>query len=1042
MRRTTLMAGRIVSLCLAFVLGFFSAFGAIAGGIYFAYSSLSVDKLKDFGVNLPVDEFVDQNAEKPATSLTIQELVAEIQNMQASELTLEEMINRYGLILPEDFVEKVPDPVMNEIPFTMLFSPEGMQLVMDSVTVIDVLSMIPEDISGTIVSDPARDALSDNTLSDIVAMNMGHIFDGIQLGYLTGVHYELDENGVYQAVWADENNPTLIELIAPLDLGAILTETSAGGNGDVLGVIKNSIGHVVVNEIFDTFMTDVTLLSSLLGEATLGDLIVQNPDTGVHELDMMVAMEGKKIGGFLGYTEVEFTDPETFEVGYMWTDANGEQVRGVSAKFADILVTDLMNGQVSIDTILDDLILADVLGYTKGDKLPVFMHDNLENPINLDEEITIWYAGEVPADKMMNSFADKTIDWISTSVSTLKLADILGYVLYDGEWYLWEVKTVGDSDAIVLSPGSPIMTEIAGTPIGELSSIENTLKDVQIGTLLGYEAIYDSDDKFVFWSTGVDADGNPVKATGITGSLADLTINELSDGTTLQTTIDGIAIADVFGYTKGEDGKWYKGNELVTGPMAALAESKVGSLASDINDIAIGELLGHTPVYETDDDGNFVYDDSNNKIITHWVDGNNEKVDGIIGSFASLTIDDMKDNDKIQKAVKDVTVADVLGLYKDENGVWHNSDDSEATGIMSALAETTVGNISTKMQEITVGEMLGLYKDDKNVWRNSDGTRATGAVAALADATVGTLNTDLNNVKVGELLSYVYLESGDANANAGAGWYVYDEATDTYTKATGVTAALADSTISSMNTDLQDLLVGDVAGYTYNEDDHCWYDGNKKASGILAELADLTVNDLTEEGALTERIGNVKLAEALGYTYDTEKKAWVDKSNQPLDGIMAALADKPINNMNSAIQDLTLNDVLPGEKTGLLTIIPGDTPINNINGAINESITDTPLQFFIDQGLITFDANTRNMLDGICYSREQALGNGNYLIPIDEINDNYKDKYADSYTYTYTIEIGGVQREETVIIQDKVPVWRTKPLQDSFGFIVELISGN
>ena len=254
MRRTTLMIGRVVSLCLAFVLGFFSAFGAIAGGIYLVYSTVSLEKLNEwgekFGFSLPLDDFVDPDAEMPATSLTISDLLAEIRGIQNDKLTLEDMIERYGLILPADFVDKMPPSVKSEIPFTALFSEDGINAVMESITVTDVIDMIPSEIASNIISNPARDALSDNTLAEIVAMDMGHIFEGIQLGYITGVNYVLDENGVYQVVWADENDPTLLELIAPLDLGGILCAVS-DGEGNVFEVIENSIGDVTVNSIFE-----------------------------------------------------------------------------------------------------------------------------------------------------------------------------------------------------------------------------------------------------------------------------------------------------------------------------------------------------------------------------------------------------------------------------------------------------------------------------------------------------------------------------------------------------------------------------------------------------------------------------------------------------------------------------------------------------------------------------------------------------------------------------------------------------------------------
>ena len=1013
MRKTTLMIGRIISLCLAFVLGFFSAFGAIAGGIYFAYSNVSLEKLNEwaskFGFSLPLDEFVDPEAETPATSLTLQDLFAEIQQVKTDELTLEEMIEKYGLRLPKDVVDKMPAPVMKEIPFALLLSEEGIQMAMDRVTVVDIINMIPPEIAATMVSDPAREAFSDNTLAQIVAMDMGHIFEGVQLGYVTGVTYVLDENGVYQAVWEDPMDPTLLELIAPLDLGGILSAVSAG-EGNVLEVIENSIGDVSVNSIFNTFMSDVTLLSNLLGEATLGDLIVVDPDTGEYTIDFMQAMDGRRVGSLLGYTEEEVTDPETLEVSYNWIDTEGNNVKGISKKIADIYINDFLNGTVSFDTIMNDLIIADVLGYEKGEKLPVFMHDNFENEVILEEEIIVWYSNGAPADKLMNAFADKTVDWLGSSVSTLKLADVLGYRMYDGEWYSWEVQSVNDADAIVLNPGSPIMSEIAGTAIGEMGDIEDTIKDIQIGTLLGYESIRDENDVHLYWSTGVDGDGNPVEATGITASIADLTINELADGSTLQATVDDISIADVLGYTKGEDGKWYKDGVVVTGPMAALAESKVGSLSDDINSIAIGEMLGYTPVYITDADGN--------ETISHWENADGAPVEGLMGAFVDLSIEDMKDNDTIMNAVHDVKVSDVMGL-KYENGEWHNSDGTKATGIMSAIADVKVGELSAKMQEITIGEMLGLYEENGE-WYNSDGTKASGVVSALADTSVGNLNAELNNIRVGEVLGFKYNEAEQR-------WYDGDKV------ASGVTGALADSKLTTLNEDLSHLLVGEIAGYTKlmaddpraNEGEG-WYVHDEvsgtytKASGILAELSDLTVNQLTDtEGtALTDNIGNVKLADALGYSKNNDGE-WCDKEGTPLTGIMAALADKPINQMGSAVDDLTLKDVLPGERSGLLSIIDEDTKIDDFDKSVDESIKNTPLQFFMDEGLVVFEDTTMNYLDLIS---EQKGGDKMTTLTQEMIDTGYYDSW---------IEANGTA---------DIPTWRTQKLTESFNYIVMLIS--
>lgn len=1059
MRKASMIVVRIISLCLAFVLGFFSAFGAVAGGIYLAYSKVSIDKINEwgekFGFYLPTDDYVDQEAEKPITSLTIQELLAEMQGLGKSKLTLDQMINRYGLIVPSDVTDKIPNSIMNDIPFASLFTKEGIDAAMNTVTVTEILDLIPKDIAATIISDPTRDELSDNTLADIVKMDMGHIFDGIQLGYITMVNYEKDENGVYQIVMADPSNPTLLELVAPLDLGGILKAVTKK-EGNVLEVVEKSIGDVVITSLLGTSMKDITALSNLLGNATIGDMIVQDPVTGEFTLDVMAAMEGKKVGSLLGYEETEIPD-ESGSTSTVWKDTDGKEVKGINAKIADYALTDLIEGKISTNTLLDGLTVADILGYEKRD-LPIYLNDTA-----LEGTITVWYQekGE-PVDKIMGAFAGMAFDDISTISSSLHLYDILGYYEHDDEWYTWEVE----GEKVVLTATSGIMAEIADTPVGDLSSIEVKLKDMKIGDLLGYTPEYEKDGKGNYIT---DAKGNKIvdywkdsngKVTGVTASLSDLTINELSDGNTLQNTINDMRIADVMGYTEKEDG-WYQGESKVTGVMAALAESKVSDLSTDINNMQIGKMLGYTPVYTTDSEGN--------QIIDHWVDSNNDQVTGIMASFAGLSVDDMSDNNKVQAAIQDIKVADVMGLKQDEHGIWRDSDDNQASGIMSAIADTKVGDLSDKMNTIMIGEMLGhtpVYKKDGegnkiiDHWVDSNGNEVTGIVGVLADTTVADLNSRLNNVTVGEVLGFKKETTTDKNGNEVTIWYDGKDDEGNDKPASGVTGALANTKLNELNSALNSLKIGEVAGYTpvYKKDsngnyvnsegtivtekdrviDHWEVSEGVPATGIMAQLADLTVDQLTNNDTLTDKIGNVTLADTLGYKKN-ESGNWCDKSGEQLTGIMAALADKPINQMNTAVNELTLNDVIPGEKTGLLSIVGGSTKITEINGAIDNSIKTTPLQFFIDNELITLEDSTQSALD----VASQTKGDKVQITGISEdgkygtITDK-DDKGNDKSSYDkYNLDSSYIIKEGSNYY---VPTWRTKPLQEAFGYVVKLLT--
>ena len=175
---------------------------------------------------------------------------------------------------------------------------------------------------------------------------------------------------------------------------------------------------------------------------------------------------------------------------------------------------------------------------------------------------------------------------------------------------------------------------------------------------------------------------------------------------------------------------------------------------------------------------------------------------------------------------------------------------------------------------------------------------------------------------------------------------------------------------------------------------------------------------------------------ALGYTKNAEGK-WCDKNGE-ITGIMAKLADKPINDMNSAINSLTLDDVFTGEKTGLLAIIPANTPINEINDAINGSIQDTPLQFFIDEGLISFDDYTESLLDHYCYIVEDGNENKTEMVDISDFADEQKKYYANCKGY-HMFEYSGINMKYDWE-ENTIPKWRTMPLNQSLNYIVKLIS--
>jgi hypothetical protein len=462
--------------------------------------------------------------------------------------------------------------------------------------------------------------------------------------------------------------------------------------------------------------------------------------------------------------------------------------------------------------------------------------------------------------------------------------------------------------------------------------------------------------------------------------------------------------------------------------------------------MTIGKMLGYSPVYtnETDEHGN--------KIIDHWVDGNGVEVTGVMTAFAGLTIDEMSGGTAVQDAIQNITVADILGLKydntakvwfedKNSNGTYEEGVDTKSTGIMAALADTKVGGISSKMETIYIGEMLGyearyqVSNDEIDHWVDGNGVRVTGVVAALASTRVQDLNTRLQTIKVGEVLGYSYDSANDVWYEDADGDGEYDNGE----KVKGVTGALAGTELDGLSGALSNLQIGEIAGYEKRADDPAtpeneagWYtEDGKPAGGILGALADLTVDGITKENNLSNAIQDITLADAMGYTYDEGTKKWYN-GNEEVTGVLAVLADEPISNLGTAINDAKLGEILgytavdengdgttdywmngSTRVTGFIALV-ADSTITNVDTEINDSISNTSLQFFLNNGLISLEDTMTSQLDGISLYKNDLVS-----IPTD---------------VTYPLEFNAAPWN------GYVPKWRTQSLSQSFAYIISLLS--
>jgi hypothetical protein len=128
-----------------------------------------------------------------------------------------------------------------------------------------------------------------------------------------------------------------------------------------------------------------------------------------------------------------------------------------------------------------------------------------------------------------------------------------------------------------------------------------------------------------------------------------LSISELSDSDTFTESLNSVKLADALGYTKTEDG-WIDGNgQPVTGVMSILADTQIGSVSADMNDIQIGSVMGHE------------YNEADGK----WYQ-NGVELTGVMAVFADLTINEMSDTNKVSDKMSEMFDSMTMGEYHEK----------------------------------------------------------------------------------------------------------------------------------------------------------------------------------------------------------------------------------------------------------------------------------------------------------------------------------------------------------------------------------------
>jgi len=511
-----------------------------------------------------------------------------------------------------------------------------------------------------------------------------------------------------------------------VSLGTFNVDTSGFHNEEMAEV---SINYLTIEDLIEEWKT----VSEMGDELTFDMLVLRYgliipeevnavlpDDIRALSLHKVFSEEGLDIiasniyfGQFFNFEKVESADADVTGNKYIWLDPNtGLEVGGLNANIANYTIKDFLDGGINVEKLLADLTVGDVLDMRERNDLPVYKYDAVNGEILVTdiEPVTVWYdASGHAAGNMMNSIAAMNINEFDAAIDTLTIAELMGYVNYNGKYYNSAVKTGATGDYILITEAAGVASELADVSLATITGggLQEEIVDIRVSTALGYTEIdgewYNGDKKVtgvmsVFakngykigeldskikeiqigelaglqhlddgkWYKTVDPENpeNNVLASGVLATMADLTVDQITDDDALSAKVKTITVADALGYTKVND-KWYEvydhpgsaKNEEVTGFMAVIADTPMSDIQTTIDGAETGELLGYTKksVEIKDGDGNVIGTEE------RWFDGGVE-AHVLMQKVANTPFNEMKN------LTDTLTIQDVIPAEQRETG--------------------------------------------------------------------------------------------------------------------------------------------------------------------------------------------------------------------------------------------------------------------------------------------------------------------------------------------------------------------------------------
>ena len=917
---------RLLIFLLGMIIGGLSCIGAIVGSGIWVYNNLSLQTLDGIGITVNLPEPLEGTGEVDIRTYTLSKLVSDFASYNSKKpLTIKALRDRYGLNILYDVDEMLPEE-LTTLPLSEITGKDGVNKLLSAINLKFIFGFLPSGV----LSEPMREAVEDKTVADLMGGNVGELLDGVKLGYLIpSVTYEKigDE---WVLVPADAENITLIENAADLDLGKLISE---GKGGDVLDLVKEELGELPLSDLVGLEGDN----GAILGGTLLSDVIILDENTGKHAFKLDGALNDVKVGSLVGYTEREG----------VWLDKNDKPASALTERLFDSSIADFTSGSFSFDSVIDGLLIADILEYTKLDDGSFVDKNNTE----------ITGFGAVIADVALDELLGGSVSF-DTLVSDKKIGSLLGYTESDtGVWLDKDEKQVSGLSAILAD------TEIKSLLDGTIS-FDTLFEDDKIGTILGYvkgedERWYDKNGALV---TGVNASVANLSMKQFFGKeslnalevFSDVYMGEIMDFTVLSYKSDGVTP------NTWED----KNGKTVEGFNADIASLRVG-------DFADGKGLDFKEIFKDDKIGDlqeYTYNSDNGR----WYDGSSAlgTLDNAIANIALVDI--IEGNIDFKDAFRDEKMGNLQG-YTFFGGKWYKdaAHTKPLTSIDSAVASWTVGDIMDgrinyrdALATERVGDLQGYTLYDGRWYKDAAHTEPISTVDnviagwTLGDVMDGRIDFKeaFGEEKIGSLQEYVFSEGK---------WYEDDtKSTPLGTLDTAIAnwtiGELLDGEINYVES-LKNVHVGEFMGYTGTVGS--WINGTSEVSGLAATIADISIGDLDDSMTIVHLIAATKVGDVLGYHRDGDR--WVDEYGQEVSTILALLADKQVGEMDAAIHSWQLGNLMGYTKQPDGT---WDAPNGEVNSMMSH-VADLYLDEISDIDAIHAAVDEMLMADILSYSK-------------------------------------------------------------------------